>query len=1046
MVVYHLHSDNSMFDCATDFADYIALAKEQGMTAIGSSEHGIHRDWVRKKLLCEEAGLKFLNGVEIYLTESLEEKVRDNYHTILIAKNHDGLVELNRAVYNSTKPDHMFYNNRLTFDEFLALSNNIIKISACIASPLCRLPHDHPYYNRLVEAYDFLEIQHHNIPQQKEYNSWLWQLSCEYGKPLIAGTDTHAATKYKADCRQIMLDYKKQRYDGEDEMDLTWITEQDLVAAYARQGVLPQVVYLEAIANTNKLADMVEDEPLDRSIKCPILYGSSAKDEEVFESRIHEMFAAKLRDGVIPMSQKEAYEQAIQEELRVFKKLHMCGFMLSQSELVSWCHNHDVPTGPSRGSVGGSRIAYITDIIDMNPESLNTFFSRFMNETRVEPPDIDTDIITEDRPKIFEYIASRFGSEFTARVGSYGTYSDKNIIIDVGAALANNWLRDHGEDDRELSPYPLKRVDRIKKEYDSDPDATAKKYPDIFYYYEGLKNVRKQQGVHPAGMVISPVNLIDEYGVMYKDGENVLIHDMDAVHDAGLVKYDFLGLKTIAVIRDTCKLAGIPYPRYHTMDWDDQKVWKDICDFPQAIFQMESQFAADAIKTFQAKSIADMTLVTACIRPSGESYRDKVFAHIANKNPTKEMDNLFANSLGYLVYQEQIIEALIKLCGFSGSEADTVRRDIAKKKEDKVAADVIKIREGYCARSDKPREVAEKECEEMLQVINDASGYSFGYNHAAGYSLIGYICGWLRYYYPTEFVAAWMNNADGKDDLATGTALMRRYNVRVMPPKFGVSKSGFGCDHEKHECAIGLISIDGFGSTQGDALYKLAHEHEYKSFVDLLDDIFETRALNATQVQQLIDIDFFSMFGNINELTSIYEFYNMLGNRKTLNKEKYANTPIQCIIQQNANGLTAKGAEAKVWTITNRHQLLLDIEEYVRRQKLDDLSTISKAIVYAKIMNGECPVTGREEDRPKLYVKSVYPVKRKKDNKQFGVAITTRSLGSGIESRFTIFMNVYNQDPVEAGDFVFVRRYSADTKGDTTYFTLWEYDKLYPGD
>lgn len=329
-------------------------------------------------------GVRFIHGVEIYLTESLTEKVRDNYHTVLLAKNLSGVKELNRLISKSCDKEHFYYTNRISFDEFLQISENIISTSACLASPLNKLPSDHPYYMKLAQKYDFLEVQPHLHPEQIEYNKRLYELSVRLGKPLIAGTDTHSSSRYKAECRAVLLSAKHKAYGDEDAFDLAYKTYDELVEMFRRQGALPEDVYMGAIQSTNKLYDLTEDFSLDTSIKYPILYGSREADDEMFEKTIWDMFQEKLNGGIIPREQEQAFRIAIEEELRVFRKLQMTGFMLSMSELIRWCKSQGMAIGTARGSVGGSRIAYVTDIIDLNPETWNTVFSRFCNEDRIE--------------------------------------------------------------------------------------------------------------------------------------------------------------------------------------------------------------------------------------------------------------------------------------------------------------------------------------------------------------------------------------------------------------------------------------------------------------------------------------------------------------------------------------------------------------------------------------------------------------------------------------------------------------------------------------
>lgn len=396
-VQYHVHSDYSLLDSCTKFSDYVDLAIRDGCTAVASTEHGKPLGWISKKLLCDKRGIKFIHGVEVYLTEHLEPKVRDNYHTVLLAKNYDGVREINRLVGQSSDDAHFYYTNRVSFDEFLKISDNVIKTSACLSSPLNKLPDDHPMYMRLANHYDYLEVQPHNHPDQVEFNRRLMFLSEATGKPLIAGTDTHNSSSYKAECRAILLKRKilqkrkNKSYGDEDQFDLTWKTYDELVNAFKKQGILPERIYLDAVENTNRMADSIEDFQIDCSIKYPILYGSREADSQKFSEMVWLMFENKLTANVIPESQKTAFEKAIGEELRVFRKLQMDGFMLSMAEILVWCREQGMAIGTARGSVGGSRVAYVVGITDLNPETWHTVFSRFCNEDREEIGDIDID-------------------------------------------------------------------------------------------------------------------------------------------------------------------------------------------------------------------------------------------------------------------------------------------------------------------------------------------------------------------------------------------------------------------------------------------------------------------------------------------------------------------------------------------------------------------------------------------------------------------------------------------------------------------------------
>ena len=872
-VTYHLHTELSLLDSCTNFKLYIDKAKELGQTAICFSEHGNIYNWIEKKMYCKEQGIKYLHGVECYLTEKLfqtneetseQTKVRDNYHTILIAKNYAGFQELNTLVDLSTQEDHFYYKPRLTFDEFKNISNNVIKISACLASPLNKLRDE-----SLIKYYDYLEVQPHiNSQDQKGYNQWLYQMSVKHNKPLIAGTDTHNLDKYKAECRSILQRAKHIVFTNEDEFDLTYKSYDELVEMFDRQGALPSSVYLTAIENTNVMAASVEEFELDTSFKYPKLYED---EERVFKQRINQMYNEKLKKGIIKNDPR--YIQQIREEMRVFKKIGMTGFMLFMSELICWCWDNGIPIGPCRGSVGGSVIAYITDIIDVDPIVWNTVFSRFCNEHRTEIGDIDVDIAPTQRHLVYEHIIDKFGSDKTAYILAIGTISDKGTIDEIGRALN----------------YPLDDVAQIKREYEASPEEAKEKYSELFYYFDGLVNTAISQSMHPAGIVVAPLTLPDNYGTFWQDGKRIMMINMEEIHEVSLVKYDLLGLKNVEIIKDTCKLAGIPYPKSHTINWEDQNVWADMITAPAGIFQFEGDYAFKMLKEFVPHKINDMSLVNAALRPSGASYRDRLLAHEINHNPSEIIDDLLKDNFGFLVFQEDTIAFLQNICGLSGGDADNVRRAIGRKQKDRLEAAMPEILEGYCKMSPKPRDVAEQEAKEFLQIIEDSSNYQFGFNHSTGYSMIGYLCAYMRYYYPEEFIAAYLNNANNEDDIRYGTELAKIKNITIHPIKFRHSSAEYTVDKETHSLYKGCSSVKFMNADVSEQLYSLK-DQKFNSFTDLLSAF----PGNSRQLDLLIRLNYFSEFGGSLKLLKIAELYDKYNGKKILKKDKL-DLPIEII-------------------------------------------------------------------------------------------------------------------------------------------------------
>ena len=1043
--MYHCHSDYSLLDSCTDAKEYVELCVRDGSKALSISEHGKISNWTEKWAACKRSGIKYIHSVEIYMTESLQEKVRDNYHTILMAKNLDGVKEINDLVSRSFKDDHFYYVNRITFDEFLNLSDNVITTSACLASPLNKLPDEHPMYMKLANKYDFLEIQPHICEEQAEYNKRLFDLSKRINKPLIVGTDTHSSSQYKSECRDILLEAKRKSY-SDDKFDLTYKTYDEILEMFKEQNALPEEEYVKALNNTNLLDELTEEIELDTSIKYPILYGTREKDAEMFEQTIKEKFDSKVEEGIIPPEQAEAFESAIKEEVRVFKKLHMEGFMLSMSELISWCKSQNMAIGIARGSVGGSRVAYITDIIDLNPETWHTVFSRFCNEDREEIGDIDIDCVESDRPAIFEHIIQRFGADKTARVASFGTLADKSVIDEVGRALMYRWNQNRGYKFNEKvkeNPYNYDIIAQIKSEYSQSPEETKNKYPDIFYYFDGLVGTKVSQSVHPAGMVISPITLNDNFGIFNKDGEICLMLDMDNVHDyTGLAKYDFLILKTVQVIRDTCNYLNQPYPKSHEIDWNDKNVWADMIRSPSGIFQFESKFSFDCLRKFKPQNIFDMSIVTACIRPSGTSYRDDLLARKVHSNPSDIIDELLKDNLGYLIYQEDTIKFLQQICGLSGSASDNIRRAIGRKQKDRLDSALPSILDGYCSKSPKPREEAEKEAKEFLQIIEDSSNYQFGYNHSIAYCMLGYLCAYYRYYHPLEFLTAFLNNAANEDDIKNGTEYATKSGIKVTMPKWGVSKEEYFFNTEKNTIAKGLGSIKYMGSSAGKQLYELSKDNQYDYFFDLLDDIANKTKIDQKQLDILIKIDFFSDFGNQRELLKMFElFYGIFnkGQVRKISKVKVEGSRLESVIKKYSISTTKSGGEAKSYTVLDIKSLLRETENQIKDLHVEDLSTYLKMANFVDIMGYPGYSSGKESDRRKLYIVDIYPMRRHKDNKLFGYSVKTHSIGSGKDSLFTLPNYIYKHSPIEKGETIQCTSWEKRNQ----YYWLLGYNKIY---
>ena len=991
--VYHCHTDysnaNGYADSCTNFKDYIKLAQKQGMKALAFSEHGNIFDWIKKKQECDKAGIKYIHGVELYVCTSLQEDDRGG-HIGLYARNWDGVLELNKLVSIATnkgieedKSDrHMYYNPRISLEELMNTSDNIIVTSACLASPLNKWDTDEKkvYFQTLVKWMVknkhrcFFEIQYHNCENQVLYNQKLYFYSKKTGVPLIAGTDTHSSSAYKAECRKILQIYKDSFYGEEDEFDLTWKTYDELVAAFKTQNSVPENVYLEAINNTNVLADMVEDFKLDKTFKYPTLYGDNVKEQ--WKQLIYYSFAEKKKNGELRLpsiikkeceqffaqhpevsndeAEREIYEtyqtnyqwslnttdeealnqykSKIIEEFKVMCKLGMESFMMFMSELITWAKNNGIPCGTGRGSVCGSMIAFITNITDVDPLVWNTVFSRFCNEDRISLGDIDVDFAGEDREKVYQYIIDRFTPEKTAYIAAFSTLQDRGCIdalagglgykdLDKVMEIKNKFdeyysgynkivqeevnteeLIENGETESSAISFDnhkiymqhiandkaKKQLDNIKKLYDS----LIGENQDLFYYLDGLKGTIVAKGTHPSGIIGSPITLADNIGLFYKDGDGnmpVSTCAMKAVDSLNYVKFDILGLKTVGIIKDACAYAGIPYPKAAKLNWNDLKVWHNMITAQQGVFQFEGDYAFALLKDFRPNTINHMSMVNAALRPSGKSYRDRMIAGEHNENPSKEIDDLLASNNGYLIFQEDTIKFLTDICDFTGSAADTTRRAIGKKDEELLKQQLPKILEGYCNHSSQPREKAEAEAKQFIQIVQDSSEYQFGYNHSTAYSMNGYECVWLRTYYPIEFIAAYLNRAENKEDTNNGIDLARQYGIEIKPIMFGKSAAEYAIDKENNAIYKGIASIKYCNKSIAKELLELAQQKTYTSFVDLLDDIHGQTSVDNRQLNILTGLNFFSEYGNNKFLLKVISLYNGI-------KEKDPKTKKQVIL------------------------------------------------------------------------------------------------------------------------------------------------------
>lgn len=1058
-VVYHLHSDLSNcvtnVDSVTKFGEYVDMAKSLGMKAMAFAEHGSIMEWWHKKCAIEAAGMKYIHAIEAYLTESLDEKIRDNYHCVLIARNYEGFLELNRLVSASfnRKDNHFYYVPRISFDELFATSENIIITTACIGGVLGKAPIEtqNRFIRFLAENKNrcFLEIGHHMDEKQVIHNRSLKAISEQTGVPLIAGTDTHVLNEEHERGRTILQQSKNIFFDGEDRWDLKFKTLDELIGSYKKQCSISQDDYLTAIDNTNRLADMVSEFSLDKGTKYPHIYEDP---EKIFRDKIES--AIKTHPYALKNHSEDDLRRVVNEEFDVYKKTGSIDFMLMQTYLREWEKENGIQCGYGRGSVSGSMIAYLLGVTQMDSMRFGLNFFRFMNPARVTNADIDSDYSGKDRDAVKQFLLKdkmNIPTVKSAEIITFNTIALKGAVRDVCRALYK---------DSDVINYLQLSAD-INKLAESDEDAARKKYKEVFKYVDIVNGTIVSVGTHPSGVLISDLPIEELVGLCSISTSDypVSMINMKELDDLMYVKLDILGLDNIGVINDTCRSLGIERMTPDNVDLEDIAVWNSIRDDTTLIFQWESNSAQQFIRKLMSDKTIEiakgkskdfsmmkwMSFGNGLIRPACASFRESVANGEYYDNGFKELNDFLAPEAGRIAMQETIMQFLVKFCGYSAAESDSVRRAIAKKKGTEQLLPEIERR--FIEYSSEHYDITKERCEEVIkpciQIILDASAYGFSWNHSDAYSCIGYISGYLRYYYPFEFLTAALNTFnDDTDKTAEITKYATKIGIRITTPKWGISRGEYFFDKDRKVIAKDLTSIKYMSESLADEMYELSKKNTYTRFMDLLTDLNQYTSINTRQLDILIKIDFFSDFGNQRELLRITEmFYDTFnkGQARQIKKASIAGSPIEPIIAKYSIGVTKANKEAKSYTFVDLPMVMREVEDALKALHMDDLSDAIKVKNFADVMGYVGYVSDKPEDRRKLYVLDVSPLIRHDNGKQFGYNVVTKSIGSGVEARFTVVNSVYDTDPIRKCDIIYCHDYVKNGK----FFRLTRFSKVF---
>lgn len=883
----HLHAHNyvsngiAFFESISSTDDYIEKAKELNVPAVALSQHGTLVDWLKNKRKIEEAGLKYIHSIEAYVTDDnheTEKKTRDNYHLLLIAKNHDGVREINKLSSQSfyRNDNHFYYNPRMYRDEIFNTSDNVLILTACLGSPLRKSPYHDEWRQFFIDNKHrvWLEVQPHVDEDQVEYNKFLLDMAKEHNMNLVATNDVHNINKQQANIASAIKESKNIKFDNDDVFETYYKSNDEMVNIFKEQDVLNEEQIINVLNEPYNIIEQIEDFELDLSFKYPQMFnpetqkvgsidishlkkGSLEDSEQAFKTLIIEGYKKRGLHKLDKEKQKE-YKKRINRELDTYKEVGAIDYMLlewsvkkdSRDKVVN--KDKEILPGYSRGSVSGSLIAYLLYITEVDSLEEDLVFERFMNPDRVSLADIDTDYTSDDRYDIMYYLLTHPLLN-CASIMTKNTYGTKGAVKAYGRAMG----------------YSPSELDSINKQLDEKTDQPSQQlyeeHQELFdkaYESEGSID---SFGRHAAGIVVTSNDIEEEIGTMTlsKWDYPVTQLDMKDIDYMNYVKLDILGLDNIKLIQKTGELAGIEYLTPESdIDFNDENVWKSIADNNVGVFQFESDRAGSILSDIFSESTLNkikernpnvryidlLSLANAAQRPSGASYIEEVVNGEFHDNGHEALNEFLSPTMGHLVYQEQQIKFLTDFCGWTAGQADILRRAIGKKNHEVMENEVPKIKPAFVRTMIEEygdtQEHAEEVADTFVQVFIDSADYGFSLNHSLPYSYIGYISAWLRYYYPLEFIAAGLEVWGKGDKNIEFLKYADNHGITINPPKFRKSRGGYGIDKEKNAIYEGTGHIKGGNSSVGDILYNELSDREHNTFTDLIIDVVENGYIN----------------------------------------------------------------------------------------------------------------------------------------------------------------------------------------------------------
>ena len=878
----HIHSEFSLLDGANRIKDLPVRAKELGMDAMAITDHGVMYGAIDFYKACKKEGIKPIIGCEVYVAPrsrfDKEPNIDNKYnHLIILAKNNQGYKNLSKLVSLGFTEGY-YYKPRIDLEILEKYHEGLIVLSGCLAGSVNQALLNGNYekaeeialwHKRVFGEDYYIEIQNNGIKEQVLANQRLIELARKLDIPLVATNDAHYLKKEDAYNHEVLLciqtgkrmsDADRMRFDT----DELYVKSPEEMIEYFR-------AFPDAIENTVKIAE-----------KCNVEFEFGhtilPNYDVPSEYPTHFDFFRKLCDDGIKKRygenpSKEILDRA-EYEISVIKKMGYVDYFLIVWDFIHYAKTHGISVGPGRGSGAGSIIAYAIEITDIDPMKYDLLFERFLNPERISMPDFDVDFSDTHRQEVIDYVSRKYGNSHVSQIITFGTMAAKMVIRDVARVLDVPY----SEADTLAKMIPnelhitikkaLEENKELKEKYDTDE--TVKKVLDIAM---GLEGMPRQASTHACGIVITK-EPVDNYVPLYvRDGQISTQYIMTTLEELGLLKMDFLGLRTLTVIQDTIELVkqnrGIDVE--FDKDMSDPKVYKlwqegKTC----GIFQFESQGMTNFMKELQPDCLEDLIAGVSLYRPGP---MDQIPRYIKGKKHPghneythPRLEPILNVTYGCMVYQEQVMQIVRDLAGYSLGRADLVRRAMGKKKLDVMAKEREIFIHGQvdengnvvvpgCVRNGIDEESANKIFDEMAEFAK----YAFNKSHAACYAVVAYRTAYLKAYYPAEFMAATLNSFLGNlDKIPQYIDECKSLGITILKPEINKSNSKFTVEDGK--IRFGLGSIKNVGITPVETIVKERKENgEYKSFVDFCERISD-EGVNKKCIESLIKAGAFDEF------------------------------------------------------------------------------------------------------------------------------------------------------------------------------------------